>query len=467
MRPGEREGGNAPGIAPAMNADTIVAIATPSGIGGIGVVRLSGPESRHIAERMMMAGDGAERLADRRAQFCRLRDPESGREFDQAVVTFFQAPRSFTGEHVVEFSCHGSMPILQHLVRTCVSLGARPATRGEFSLRAVLNGRMDLTQAEAINRLINARTFLQAEQAVRQLEGEVAVQVRALEERLFDVMAVMEAEVDFAEENESFLHREVAAGAVADLAGELADLVAHFHHANLLREGAVVVLAGRPNAGKSTLFNALLNEERSIVDALPGTTRDYIAEVLEIDGIPVRLIDTAGLRGAGEGVEIEGMRRSRDQIERADMVILVTIAGEALHDDEAMIVQTLAGRGTPCMIARNKIDRLQGEDTGEGIPISARQGIGLETLRREMARILGLDEIGRDRGLVTELRQQQLFHLAADRIAAATERFDEGAPDEVILEELNGAMAALGEITGRGGTEEILSRIFSQFCIGK
>ena len=284
-------------------ADTIAATATPRGPGGIGIVRVSGPEAHTVAKKVFRT-ESSWPMA-RTACLGRVVDDERGSVLDRCLLTLFFGPESYTGEDVAEFSCHGSMPVLQRLLELLARLGVRPAGRGEFTLRAFLNGKLDLAQAEAVNRLVRARTLRQAEDAVRQLEGRISEQSRKIDEALMDVFSRMAAAVDFAEEGQEFIHREGALGIIREIEGGLAEMISKFKRADLVRDGALAVIAGASNVGKSTLFNALLKRERSIVDASPGTTRDYIAETIELDGLPVTLVDTAGLRDGGELVEID------------------------------------------------------------------------------------------------------------------------------------------------------------------
>ena len=458
-----------------MLSDTIAAIATPPGSGGIGIVRLSGPEAHSIAARVFRhEGRPPE---PRRAVLGRLVDPARRATLDRCLLTLFAAPGSYTGEDAAEFSCHGSPPVLRRLVELLCALGARPAAPGEFTMRAVLNGRADLTQAEAVNRLVRARTLLQAEEAVAQLEGSVSERVRAIDEALLDVAARLEAAVDFAEEDESFIGRREAVEGLEGVSAELESLLDGFSGADLLRDGAVVVIAGGPNAGKSTLFNAILRRERAIVDTAPGTTRDYIAETIEMGGLPLTLVDTAGLRTSGDGVEIEGMRRTEQQLGTADMVLLVSEAAREPSGEELGLLERLKKEGATVIPVGNKSDLLEAETTEgaagrhpqESIVLSALTGDGvpklLERIEEELAkRRAG----GADRGeLITEIRQQQLFRSTAESVGRAVELIAEGAYEELVLEEVRAALAALGEITGVKRPDDILERIFSSFCIGK
>ena len=451
-----------------MKGDTIAAISTPRGHGGIGVVRLSGMESLRIAEEIFHPkGDS---VKPRVATLGDIEDHARGVMLDRCLLTFFPGPNSYTGEDVVEFSCHGSMPVLARVMQILVDRGARPSGRGEFTLRAVLNGRMDLTQAEAVNRLVRARTLLQAERAVSHLEGSISRRVKRIDEMLLDAVARMAASVDFADEDEEFISPHEAAECVERIVKELDDLISGFGRADILREGAVVVIAGVANAGKSTLFNAILKRERSIVDERPGTTRDYITETVDLGGLPVTLVDTAGLRSTEGDIEIKGMRRTEERLGEADLVLLVTECGRSLNSEERSILAGLKKHEKAVLVVCNKCDL--SEPTGEcdsALTISALNGEGVDGLLKTVSEIIcgnGLDSAASDE-LITELRQQQLFKLTNEAVGRAATLLEQVAYEELVLEELNSAMRALGEITGGKAIDDVLERIFSNFCIGK
>jgi len=451
-----------------VKGDTIAAISTPHGHGGIGVVRLSGPESLRISEEIFRpVGDS---LRPRVATLGDIEDGERGTLLDRCLATFFPGPNSYTGEDVVEFSCHGSVPVLTRMLQILAEKGVRPAGRGEFTLRAVLNGRMDLTQAEAVNRLVRARTLLQAERAVTQLEGSVARRVQRIEEALLDAVARMAASVDFADEDEEFISRREAEKSVGQIKTELHELISGFDRADLLREGAVVVIAGAANTGKSTLFNAILKRDRSIVDKQPGTTLDYITETVDIGGLPLTLVDTAGLRSTGGDVEIKGMRRTEERLGVADLVLLVTECGRPLNNEERAILAGLERKDKDVLVVGNKCDLGIATSRGEdALEISALKGDGVSNLLKVVSeRIIGEGLDSSTQGeLITELRQQQLFRQANEAVGRASALLNDAAFNELVLEELNDAMRLLGEITGGKTVDDVLERIFSNFCIGK
>ena len=453
------------------NDDTIVAIATPPGSGGIGVIRLSGPDSKKAVLEIFrdISGNELVDLSVRKAVYGEILDSETGHVLDQCVVTYFKQNASYTGEEVVEVSCHGSRPILRRLVRTLSKGRVRPSGPGEFTFRALQNNRLDLTQAEAVNRLISADTLIQAEQAVQELQGSVQKRVINIENRLYEVVSMMEAEVDFAEEEESFSLNNQVNKKLNDLSDELADFIKGFSKAKLLREGATVVLAGRSNVGKSTLFNSILQRERSIVDSEPGTTRDYIAEKIELAGLPVTLIDTAGLRQGGERIEIVGMKRTEEVILAADLVLLVKSVSEELSAEDKNILEKIAEADINYKIVQNKIDKTSEEyqNDDKQIFISAKDNIGIGKLIESAKEELGLLDLQAEKQIVTEERQQNLFKDVAENVYRAAEAHNAEQYDEVVLAELSFAMSALNQITGKEGREEVYDRIFSNFCIGK
>jgi tRNA modification GTPase len=428
--------------------DTIVAIATPPGRGGIGVVRLSGPEADRIA-RQLITHAGA--LEPRRATFTRFPaiDP-----IDQVVVTSFPAPHSYTGEDVAELSSHGSPVVLREIVSAAMREGARLAEPGEFTLRAFLNGRIDLTQAEAVADLIDAVTPLQARAAFDQLEGTLTRTIAGIDAALFDLVARLEASVDFPEEGYHFVEPGALVAAIDALIDRASALLGAGRRGRLIREGFQVAIAGQPNVGKSSLFNALVGASRAIVTAVPGTTRDLITETIDLDGLRVTFVDTAGQRAAADPIEAEGVSRARQAMRVADLTLVVVDEDEPqLADEKFLLVQTKIDLGRP----------------RRGVCVSATTGDGLAELRCAIARALEAGA-GRDRPAITNIRHIALVEraheaLARARAAAASE--DGALPEEFVLADLQDARTALEEISGRRATEDLLAHIFSRFCIGK
>ena len=454
--------------------DTIVAIATPPGRGGIGVVRLSGPEATTIARPMLRLAHADERLPNR-AHFGELIDPATGDRIDEVVVTFFPKPHSYTTDDVVEISCHGSPVVLRHLVEMALSRGARLAEPGEFTMRAFLNGRIDLTQAEAVRDLIDSQTLYQAQVAARQLEGALSKRLQPIKQKLVELIAVMEAGVDFAEDDVSVIPDAQILARIADIRAPLEQLLASFSYGKVVHEGLTLAIVGRPNVGKSSLFNRLVEHERAIVTATPGTTRDLVSETVSIGGIPVRLVDTAGIRDALDEAETIGVRKSMEALADADIVLVVLDASQSADDDDARRGDTalvsLAARSLG-IVVQNKIDlatsaRLLPDG---GLPVvmtSALTGQGIAELRGQIIRLIGGHGPQQETGFLTNIRQHTLVQdslVALDLAAAAVPLH---TPHEMVLLDLYSALRPLDEITGATTADDILNLIFSSFCIGK
>jgi tRNA modification GTPase len=454
----------------AHTTDTIVAIATPPGRGGIGVVRLSGPEACSIAEPMLRL---RRPLEAGRARFAEIVDPSAEGEaavLDEAVVTYFAAPYSYTAEDVVEIAAHGSPVLLEYLVRQSIAAGARLAESGEFTERAFLSGRLDLTQAEAVRDLIEASTLNQARVAARQLGGALSRQVGPAKERLVSLIAGLEAGVDFAEDDIDTMAAEEIAARVAEIEVPLKELERGFEYGRIVHDGLRLAIVGRPNAGKSSLFNRLVERDRAIVTATPGTTRDLVTERVAIEGIPVELIDTAGLREAGDEAESMGIAKSREVMADADLVLLVVDASAAAHAEDAATLAAMEGR--PVLVAANKVDL--GEQTSSSggskervVRTSAVTGEGIAELRRAIVELAGVGVPEQETALVTNLRQRQAITAALSALERAKAAADESVPHEMILLDLYEALSALDGLTGATTAEDILRLIFSSFCIGK
>jgi tRNA modification GTPase len=445
--------------------DTIVAIATPPGRGGIGVVRISGVEATRVAREI---SDLHAPLKPRHATLARVH--ASARTLDQAVLTYFPGPHSYTSEDVVEISAHGSPVLLRSIVTVCMDRGARLAEPGEFTLRAFLGGRIDLVQAEAVRDLIDAVTPLQARAAFDQLEGTLTSRIRAVDAGLFDLTARLEASLDFPEEGYHFVAHNGAAVEIEALAARLAELLGDANRGRLIREGAQVVIGGRPNAGKSSLFNALAGVGRAIVTDVPGTTRDLLTEMVDIDGVPVTLVDTAGLRAtASDAVEAEGMARARAARAVAQLLVVVLDRSRPLEGEDRDLLEE--ARTTRSVIAANKIDLAAAWDAGRETPdallISATSGEGLDQLRQAMSRRLAEGAGTRDAPAITNVRHVDLVARARHALERAAAAARAQTPEEFVLTDLNEARATLEEVTGARGADATLAAIFAKFCIGK
>ncbi|GMU69272.1 MAG: tRNA modification GTPase MnmE [Steroidobacteraceae bacterium] len=447
--------------------DTIAATATPPGRGGVAVVRVSGPKAPQIAATMT----GAELPAARRVTLARFLDA-AGEPIDVGLVLFFAAPHSYTGEHVVEFHGHGGPVVSEALVRRAIELGARRARPGEFTQRAFLNDKIDLAQAEAVADLIDAGSREAARAAMRSLQGEFSAMVHGLVDAVTELRAWVEAAIDFPEEEIDFLADRELEARLGGVREHFAAVERSARQGRLLREGMTIVIAGRPNAGKSSLLNRLAGYDAAIVTAIPGTTRDIVRERIDIDGMPLHVLDTAGLRDAPDVIEAEGIRRATAEMARADRVLfIVDAAGDpdahAFADERARLPPDV-----PVTLVLNKIDLATGipmSDTISGPPrlaVSAKTGAGLDILRAHLKQVMGYQVA--DTGTVSaRARHLDALTRARRHVDAAETQLRESRAGELVAEELRQAQQALGEITGTVTSEDLLGRIFGSFCIGK
>jgi len=445
--------------------DTIVAIATAPGRGGIGVVRLSGPEARAIAAPIVRL---RHELAPNQAIFGELIEPASGERIDEVVVTFFAKPHSYTTDDVIEISAHGSPVVLRHVVELALERGARVAEPGEFTMRAFLNGRLDLTQAEAVRDLIESQTLFQAKVAAQQLEGALSKRIKPIKQKLVELIAVLEAGVDFAEDDIAILPDEQILARIAAVRAPLEELAQSFAYGKLVHEGLSLAIIGRPNVGKSSLFNRLVERERAIVTSAPGTTRDLVSETVSLGGIPIRLTDTAGIRASADEAESMGIKKSYEALAEADLVLVVTEAAASGTEDERLVA--LASE-RPHIVVRNKADlaRPPKENASNGFLFtSALTGQGIAELRTEILRHLGGDAgAAHESGMLTNVRHQGLVRESLAALASAKQAVENSVPHEMLLLDLYNALRPLDAITGATTTDDILNLIFSSFCIGK
>ena len=456
--------------------DTIVAIATPPGRGGIGVVRLSGSDARPIAGPMLRLAHGHE-LEAGRVHFGELIDPATGERIDEVVATFFAKPHSYTTDDVVEISCHGSPVVLRHVVEMAITAGARLAEPGEFTMRAFLNGRIDLTQAEAVRDLIESQTLYQAQVAARQLGGALSKRLQPTKQKLVELIATMEAGVDFAEDDVSVIPDEQILARMAAIRAPLEELLASFAFGKVVHEGLTLAIVGRPNVGKSSLFNRLVEHERAIVTATPGTTRDLVSETVSIGGIPVRLVDTAGIRTALDEAESIGVRKSLEALADADIVLVVRDAsrasdlgqGETRQDQQ--LLEMAANRHA--IVVWNKIDVEDysppetSDDSHRSVRTSALTGVGVQELRSGILRLVSGDGTQQESGFLTNVRQQGLVKDAIAALDKAAVAVPQKTPHEMLLLDLYSVLRPLDDITGATTADDILNLIFSSFCIGK
>ncbi len=497
--------------------DTIVAIATPAGRGGIGVVRLAGPQAVAIAHPMLRLKQELEpgrvafgelvepndvevptvsakerttgmgqpieaRLSERKMPPPALRNRHgmsnaSVNRIDEVVVTYFARPHSYTTDDIIEISAHGSPVVLRHIVELCVAAGARLAEPGEFTMRAFLNGRIDLTQAEAVRDLIDAQTLFQAKVAAQQLEGALSKRLQPIKQKLVELIAVLEAGIDFAEDDVSVLADTRILEQIAAVRIPLEQLGASFAYGKIVHEGLTLAIVGRPNVGKSSLFNRLVERDRAIVTATPGTTRDLVSETVAIEGIPVKLVDTAGIRGALDEAESIGIRKSKEALADADLVLVVIDASqeEPARDDELLGLV----KNSAAILVENKSDLIEGKipaspklrekwGTQVVISTSALTGEGIRELRQLILQHIGGGARAEvESGFLTNIRHQGLVQESLTGLDAAERAVTAKVPHEMLLLDLYNALRPLDAITGATTTDDILNLIFSTFCIGK
>ena len=483
--------------------DTIAAISTPPGRGGIGIVRLSGPLAASMAEQLVRLRHPMEHAHARLAD---VLDADSGEatRIDEALVTFFRAPNSYTADDLVEIAAHGSPVVLDLLLRRALALGARLAEPGEFTERAFLSGRLDLTQAEAVRDLIDAQTLTQARQAASQMGGALSRRVAPVKQDLVDLVALLEVGIDFAEDDVDVTPQQEIASRIAVLTPPLATLEASFARGRVVHDGLTLAIVGRPNAGKSSLFNRLVERDRAIVTATPGTTRDLVTERISIGGIPIEMVDTAGLREGREEAEQLGIARSREALADAALVLIVLDATQPLNDEEHRLLAAVEDR--PAIVAINKSDLVKShrpdswhslagggaagasslaalscdkdgkescplplseiENALTALPTSALTGEGIPALREKIL-ALATGGAATEPGMLTNLRQHQAIDTALIALGDAAKANESGIPHEMILLDLYRALWALDSLTGQTTPDDILNVIFSTFCIGK
>jgi tRNA modification GTPase len=462
--------------------DTIVAIATPPGRGGIGIVRLAGSEAKRIALPMLRLKHDLEpghavfgELIDSAGADASVRPAERGSaepsRMDEVVVSFFAKPHSYTTDDIIEISAHGSPVILRHIVERAIACGARLAEPGEFTMRAFLNGRIDLTQAEAVRDLIDAQTLFQAKVAAQQLEGALSNRLRPMKQQLVELIAALEAGIDFAEDDVSILPGEQILQRIAAVQSSLEELAASFGYGKLVHEGLTLAIVGRPNVGKSSVFNRLVERERAIVTASPGTTRDLVSETVAIGGIPVKLIDTAGIRRALDEAESIGIRKSMEALAEADLILVVLDASQPAATEDQQLLQQVNGRSA--ILVSNKIDISSSQFAVPGsqltsVRTSATTGQGIPELREEIVRhVAGETGPQAEAGFLTNIRHRNLVQESLSALIATRRAVNDRIPHEMLLLDLYNALRPLDEITGATTTDDILNLIFSTFCIGK
>lgn len=456
---------------------TIAAIATPAGTGGIGVVRISGPEAFDVASRIFTSRPVSD-LPSHTAHHGVLVRPDTGDEIDDVVLTVFKAPASYTGEDVVEVSCHGGVATVRAALNAVLAAGARLAEPGEFTKRAFLNGKLDLSQAEAVNDLIRSRTDEARKVALRQLDGALSRRVSEIRDHVLGVLASVEAAIDFPEDvdepDPAWLESELG-----QALGQIDELVESFGKGRVYREGIRVVIAGRVNVGKSSLLNALLRHARAIVTPIPGTTRDTIEENLEIRGIPVVAIDTAGVRATSDPIERLGVELAEKSLESADIILLVFDISEGITNEDAEVTSRVEDK--PAIVVLNKIDLLPEEARspaveeffgrlGRSLPVvrtCASSGSGIDLLEDAIASLVGASDLGSESAVVSNIRHKDALDAARESLSNALATLSRAEPIDLLSVDLNAARSSLGLITGETATDDLLDRIFREFCVGK
>jgi tRNA modification GTPase len=484
--------------------DTIVALATPPGVGALGVIRLSGKDAIQIAD-IIFFGKKLEKQASHTIHFGTIRN-DKGRIIDEVLASLFVAPHSYTKENVVEFSCHGSNYIIQEIIQLCIQKGARMAQPGEFTLRAFLNGRMDLSQAEAVADLIASNSQSSHELAMKQLRGGISQEIKDLRQQLIDFASLIELELDFSEEDVEFADRDDLRALVQKIQKLIHSLIESFQLGNAIKQGVNTVIAGRPNAGKSTLLNALLNEERAIVSDIAGTTRDTIEEVLNIKGVHFRLIDTAGIREAQDAIEEVGVQKTMEKIEQSAILVYVFDVIQLSPEEVRADLSKLYREGMQLLIVANKMDLnpytkfeqyfSKGEgrgtkggekDEGRGakdegvegqgqgflpsedswVPISALNQMNIEYLKDKLYQSVISQQVSMDDAVVSNIRHYEALQKAYDSLTAVLQGMDMGVTSDFVAMDIRQALHYLGEITGEISTDDLLGNIFANFCIGK
>ncbi len=449
---------------------TIVALATPAGSGAIGIIRLSGPDAITIAQSVFKGKDLTKQKSHT-IHFGHIMD--GGVMLDEVLVSLFIAPRSYTRENVVEISCHGSQYIIESIIKLLIRKGARAAKPGEFTLRAFLNGQLDLSQAEAVADLIASNSKASQQVALQQLRGGFSNQLQTLRGQLVQFASLIELELDFSEEDVEFANRGQLKQLIVDITRVIGSLIQSFELGNAIKQGVNTVIAGRPNAGKSTLLNALLNEERAIVSHIPGTTRDTIEEILNIHGINFRLIDTAGIREATDAIEQIGVQRTMEKISQSAVLIYVYDASEITIEELNLDLQNLEKPGIAMLVVANKIDLLSEEDVAalphsqSTVTISAKQKFHIDDLKNKIYNAAIKDQLTGSEMLVTNIRHLEALQKTEEALSKVLTGLDTQTTSDFLATDIKQALHYLGEITGAVTTEDLLENIFSRFCIGK
>lgn len=455
--------------------DTIAAISTPLGIGGIGIIRMSGPRAEAIAKRLFRRRQETGPLLSHHFYLGTIIHPEAPEVLDEVLLVLMRKPKTYTREDIVEIHCHSGAFILREILQAVLRCGARLAEPGEFTKRAFLNGRIDLAQAEAVIDLIEAKTQRSLELAHQQHSGRLTTELRSIQDGLLDLLALLEAHIDFPDEDIPEPSSHELTRRILSLRDRLDGLIQTYREGKIYRDGVTTVIVGKPNVGKSSLLNALLREERAIVTPIPGTTRDVLEEGLIIQGIPLRLMDTAGLRKAKDAIEEEGVRRTQDRLRMADLALWVVDGSEPLAKEDLDILEQVRSKKTVVAVNKNDLPpRVSPADLKRQIPdapvvsISALRGSGIDELRETIQALLLDGQIeSSSEVILTNVRHKQALELSREALTEALNQEPPPFAPELIVLDIRRALQAVEEIVGATPSEEVLERIFSRFCIGK
>ncbi len=455
--------------------DTIAAISTPLGEGGIGIVRISGKDSIKIVEKIFKGEKPLSQLPSHRVNYGEIVDSNTGEVIDEVLLTIFLGPKSYTSEDLIEISCHGGQLVLTRVLEQALRCGARLAEPGEFTLRAFLNGRIDLSQAEAVAEVIRAKTDLGLKMALRHLKGDLSKKINAYRDKLIDILAKLEVQIDFSEEEVAPPNRDAMIKELESIEKDLDSLLSTYDEGKIIREGLNVVIVGKTNVGKSSLLNALLKEDRAIVTPIPGTTRDVISELANVKGILVRLVDTAGYRMVKDTIELEGLRRTKIEMSQADFLLLVMDTSTEIDEEDLelkrqmpqekyVIVFNKIDIASPDLIKKNQ-ERLHGAPI---VRVSALKGDGLERLKEVIASESSVLDKDRTQGVIlSSLRHKDALTRAKKSLSLAKDSLKRGMSPEFVALDVKASLDAIGEVIGKTVTDDILNKIFSEFCIGK
>jgi tRNA modification GTPase len=459
--------------------DTIAAISTPLGEGGIGIVRLSGKEAIEIADKLFKGEKPLSQVPSHQVSYGEIVDSDTGNVLDEVLVTVFRSPRSYTAEDLVEISCHGGQLVVTKVLEQALKCGARLAEPGEFTLRAFVNGRIDLSQAEAVAEVIRAKTDLGLKLALEHLKGGLSEKINSYRDRLIDILARLEVEIDFSEEDIEPIDRNRFAGEIGLVEKDIDRLLTTYDEGRILKDGLNVVIVGKTNVGKSSLLNALLKEDRAIVTPIPGTTRDVISEFANFRGIPVRLVDTAGYRISQDMIELEGIKRTRIEMDAADLLLAMFDTSVEIDGADVELVNQIKDR--PSLFVLNKMDiapddvMRTNEDRighapigGQLLKVSALRGDGLEELKELVASTSKVSQRDRSEGvMLSSIRHRDALSRAKKSLSLAKGSLEKKMSAEFVALDVKAALDAVGEVVGKSVTDDILNKIFSEFCIGK